>query len=72
MCGPPPEWRLKRARTSSPSRIMRAHQLPGGLLPAGITAFRHDAATGAFEADDAAAGDGDAAAGDGEAGGRRW
>ncbi|CAO1940674.1 unnamed protein product, partial [Urochloa humidicola] len=30
--------------------VLRAHQLPSGLLPAGITAFRHDAATGAFEA----------------------
>ncbi|WVZ67699.1 hypothetical protein U9M48_016743 [Paspalum notatum var. saurae] len=32
------------------NEVLRAHQLPGGLLPAGIAAFRYDAATGAFEA----------------------
>lgn len=37
--------------TAAANAVLRAHQLPGGLLPAGITAFRHDAATGRFEAD---------------------
>lgn len=38
------------AAAEAANEVLRAHQLPGGLLPAGITAFRHDAATGAFEA----------------------
>ncbi|CAD6235370.1 unnamed protein product [Miscanthus lutarioriparius] len=38
------------AATEAANEVLRAHQLPGGLLPAGITAFRHDAATGRFEA----------------------
>lgn len=38
------------AAAEAANEVLRAHQLPGGLLPAGITAFRHDAATGRFEA----------------------
>jgi hypothetical protein len=44
----------RTAAAEAANAVLRAHQLPGGLLPAGITAFRHDAATGAFEADLAA------------------
>ncbi|XP_066313155.1 uncharacterized protein At5g01610-like [Miscanthus floridulus] len=38
------------AAAEAANEVLRAHQLPGGLLPAGITAFRYDAATGRFEA----------------------
>ncbi|CAL4959811.1 unnamed protein product [Urochloa decumbens] len=40
----------RTAAAEAADAVLRANQLPGGLLPAGITAFRHDAATGAFEA----------------------
>ncbi|CAO2196495.1 unnamed protein product [Urochloa humidicola] len=40
----------RTAAAEAADAVLRAHQLPSGLLPAGITAFRHDAATGAFEA----------------------
>ncbi|CAL4953096.1 unnamed protein product [Urochloa decumbens] len=40
----------RTAAAEAADAVLRAHELPGGLLPAGITAFRHDAATGAFEA----------------------
>ena len=30
--------------------VLRAHELPGGLLPAGIEEFRYDADSGRFEA----------------------
>ncbi|OEL16322.1 hypothetical protein BAE44_0022663 [Dichanthelium oligosanthes] len=39
------------AAAEAANAVLRAHQLPGGLLPSGITAFRHDAATGLFQAD---------------------
>ena len=45
------EWRVAAtAAAEAANEVLRAHQLPGGLLPAGITAFHHDAATGRFEA----------------------
>ncbi|XP_039850466.1 uncharacterized protein LOC120709028 isoform X2 [Panicum virgatum] len=39
------------AAAEAANAVLRAHQLPGGLLPRWITAFRHDAATGRFEAE---------------------
>jgi len=39
------------AAAEAANAVLRAHQLPGGLLPQWITAFRHDAATGRFEAE---------------------